>query len=211
MGEPAGRRVRPAPASSSVMAGGGPRRKASSSRQRSEPVPHNGIEMGKVAHRVIGRLLAAGVREPSPEEMLSFAAHEPLLHERHVYRLAARQRLIAATAIYWRHFLPASPPWRFVDYAVPLDASDLDLVFEHADGGVRSDELQTGGAPALAEREELDQQLQRQLAGGRQKYGERYRGVRVLFLGAPRRSFVVSVDGSRAPLFEGGCDDKPNA
>jgi len=132
-------------------------------RPRPEPVPHNGMEMGRAAHRVIGRLLEAGIREPSPEEIMSYAAREPLLHERHVYRLAARQRLIAATAIFWRYFMPDPECWRFLDYAVPVEGSALDLVFEHVDAGVSSDELKTGGAPALADRETLDEQVERQL------------------------------------------------
>jgi hypothetical protein len=167
--------------------------------------------MGNAAHRVIGRLLAAGVDDPKPEQILSFAAREPLLHERHVYRLAARQRLIVTTAIYWRRFLPDRASWTFLDYLVPVPGSDLDLVFEHRDGWIRSDELKTGGAPALAETEALEEQLERQLAGGHEKYGERYRGVRILFPAAPVRSFVMSPDGTRSPLTQGGDVGNPGA
>lgn len=173
-----------------------------------EPVPHNGKQLGRSAHRVIGRLLSSGITEPSPEQVMSFAAQEPLLDEPHVYRLAARQRLIAATAIYWRWFLPARTSWRFVDFAVPVEGSDLNLVFQHLDGAVRADELKTGGAPALADTQALDAQIERQLAGGRQKYGQCFCAVRVLLLGAPRRSFVMSSDGARALLFEGGADGR---
>jgi hypothetical protein len=171
----------------------------------SEPVPHKGTEMGRAAHRVIGRLLEAGITRPSPEEILSFAAREPLLDEKHVYRMAARQRLIAATAIYWRCFLPA-PEWRFIDSEVQIDGTDLDLVFEHVDGTVRSDELKTGGAPSLADRTALDRQIERQLAGGRGRYGERYCGVRILFFGAPARSFFVSTEGACASLSQEASD-----
>jgi hypothetical protein len=172
-----------------------------------EPAPHNRVEAGKAAHRVIGRLLEAGVRDPSPEEILSFAAAESLLHERHVYRLAARQRLLVATAIYFRHFRRDSGWWRFLAFGVRVAGSDLDLVFEHVEGHVESDELKTGGAPALAERQALDRQIERQLTGALELYGRRYRGMRVLFLAAPWRSFFVSGDGARAPLLLESSDD----
>lgn len=173
-----------------------------------DPPGHNGLEMGRAAHRVIGRMLKAGVCEPSPEQILSFAAQEPLLHERHVYRLAARQRLIAATAIYWRFFLPPLASWTLIDYAVRLPDCDLDLVFRHQGGAVRSDELKTGGAPSLAEREVLEERLELQLAGCREKYGTKFEGVRVLFLGAPRRSFFQPVTGGdRVAVLQEGLSD----
>jgi hypothetical protein len=162
-----------------------------------------------MAHRVIGRLLEAGIRNPSPEQILSAAAREPLLQERHVYRLAARQRLVAATAIYFSRFLPAFPPWAFLDYAVAVDGTDLDLVFDHQDRRVRSDELKTGGAPGLVDRKRLDEQIAQQLVAGVRTYGERYDGIRVLFLGAPRSSFRVAIDDTRTPLFSEVSDDAP--
>lgn len=162
-----------------------------------EPRPHNGKAGGALVHRVIGRLGEAGVRDPTPEQLLQFTAAEPLLDEPHVYLLARRQCLLAGVAIYQRLFAPEQPPWRLLEWGVPVPGSDLDLVFEHADGRVRSDELKTGGAPALADARKLEEQVTRQIQGGRERYGrERFVGVRVLFLAAPARSFAaVPVDG----------------
>lgn len=169
----------------------------------SEPKSHNGNRMGEAAHRVIGQLLAAGIDDPTPEDILFFAAREPILEEPHIYRLAGRQRLIASTAIYWRRFLPDRMAWRFVDFEVPVTGSSLDLVFQNPAGEVRSDELKTGGTPALSETKGLDKQLECQLAGGARKYRRRYLGARVVFLGAPHRSFFATCDGLRTPLGAG--------
>ena len=168
------------------------------------PRPHDGRAMGRAAHRVIGRLLEAGVSDPTPEQILRYAAGEPTLKEEHVYRLAARQRLIATTAIYFQWFLPPIPPWRFVDFEVKVRGTDLDLVFAADDyGQVVADELKTG-IPSLADGSDLVRQLERQVAEGQKLYGdETFAGVRALFLGAPMRSFFIDRRGARTPLFAG--------
>jgi hypothetical protein len=164
-----------------------------------ESRPHDGRRLGSAAHRVIGSLLDAGVRAPAPEDIHRFVAVEPVLREPHVYRLAARQRLATAVAVYFRFLLPG-PEWSFVGAEIRVPGAALDLLFEDRTGRLRADELKTGGAPDLARTSQLRRQLEGQLAGGLEAFGDRFMGVRALFLGAPRRSFTLEVDGGRAPV-----------
>ena len=164
-----------------------------------EPRRHDHAAHGRAAHSVIGRLLGDGPRQPSPRQLLSYAATEPLLEETGVYRLAARARVTALAAIYFRYFAPAES-WAFVKASVSLSPGDLDLVFERVPSGpVRADELKTG-ADDFLDRDRLDAQIERELAGGREKYAERFAGIRVLSLSAPSRSLLVTPAGERQPL-----------
>src|SRR3954451_20048143 len=107
--------------SSDAHVDGGPVGLASGSgesvkRARNEDVePHDGRRMGQVVHRAIGRLLEGDVAQPAAEDILAAVEDEPLLRAPHVYRLAARQRLIAAVSLYFRLFAPSPSEWRFVD------------------------------------------------------------------------------------------------
>jgi len=165
--------------------------------------PHDGRQLGWGVHRVVARLLAANKRRPSAGEILESVVLDPTLAEPHVYGLAARQRLITATAVYFRLFAPG-PEWQFLDREVPVGRRSLDLVFEHARAGVRADELKSATGHSLLGSEELDEQLSDELAGGKRRYGDRFAGVRVVLLGAPSQSFLARPDASRVPLTEEG-------
>jgi hypothetical protein len=118
-----------------------------------------------------------------------------------VYRHAARQQLTAVAAVYFRFFAPPTE-WSFEGAGVRVAGSDLDLVFRSPSAAIRADELKTGLLGSV-DRAALDAQLAAQLDGGTARYGAHFFGVRVLFLRAPKSSFVASRDGSREPLFRG--------
>jgi len=173
------------------------------SQSAEHPLPHDGSRIGCGAHRAIALLLRKGLREPTSAEILATVESDPALEQPHVYRLAARQRLVAACAVYFRFFLP-DPRWRFVDAEVSAGHSLLDLLFEdQATRRLGADELKTGAAPALVDPEELEVQVSTQLRGGTARFGGRFAGVRVIFLAAPGRSFVVASDGTARPLRDG--------
>jgi hypothetical protein len=162
--------------------------------------PHDGRKMGQGAHRVIAALLAAGERRPSAVEILEAVAGDSALEQPNVvYRLAARQVLAAATAIYFRFFVPADE-WRFVGSEVSAPGAVFDLLFENPAGELRADELKAARMPGLIDRQRLDEQVAAEVTGGVRVFGVRFAGVRVLILGAPSRSFMVDQDGAHAPI-----------
>lgn len=176
------------------------RRSSRSSKTKAEPGavvedfgsgPLSGSAIGQAAHQVIARLLREGVREPSPEVLFRAVASHPVCQNAPVYRQAARQRLTAAVAVYFRFLLPDAG-WGLVGDEVQLEGARLDLLWEHRSGRVRADELKAGRAVQAVEAQSLAAQLARQLEAGAAAYGERFVGVRVLVLAAPSHSFEVT-------------------
>lgn len=196
-------------ASPSPRAGGNgtPPRSTRAVGRSGEPRPHDEGRIGKAVHSVTGRLLSDGLPAATAREILAYVASEPLLSMGGTYWLGARARVSCLTAVYLRRLLPPHP-WSYVDHQVPLSPrGDLDLVFEQTKTRmVRVDELKTG-APAWSERDALEEQIQRELAGGGARFGTRFAGLRVLYLAAPTQSFVVSPDGTRAQLPSSERDD----
>ncbi len=155
---------------------------------------------GEAPHRLIAEFVAAGLRAPSPVELLERVAQHPTVHaDAVVYRQAAKQTLATTLAIYFRYFAyPTS--WRLVGCELPAGRCRFDLVFERPDGKLVADELKTGRVEHAAARDALEAQLRRELTGGQQRWGDRFAGVRVILLGAPRRSFFAHCDGPREAL-----------
>lgn len=166
----------------------------------------DGRSVGAAAHQVIGELLAAGLREPTFEELLAAVGRSQLVREGVAsFRQAARQRLITATGVYVRLFVPGRE-WEFVGREVEVSEARFDLVFRDSDGRVRADEIKAGRLCAEDTRK-LEDQLGRQLDGGRARWEESFVGVRALLLWAPVRSFLARPDGEREQLLDVGGGD----
>jgi hypothetical protein len=149
----------------------------------------------------IADLLSDGSREPSPLDILAAVGRTGVLDTVGVYRQAAKQRLLAVVALFFRLFVPA-PDWQFVDGEVSVPGASLDLVWRDSAGRILADELKTGEGAATDYRRAVDEQVARQVSGGHKHYGDDFVGVRVLFLAAPSRSFLARADGSRESLAE---------
>jgi hypothetical protein len=159
----------------------------------------DGRQVGQAAHLLIASLVQKGLRRPSPEDLFAAVASSDLVAARvSSYRQAAKQRLLGAASLYFR-FFALGEGWSFAGAEVSIDGGRLDLVWEGT-GGVLSDEIKTGWPRDLAERRELEDQIGRQLAGARRKFGPSFAGIRVLILGRPGASFLLKADGSREPL-----------
>lgn len=155
---------------------------------------------GRRVHEAIRRLLEAGVRAPRGTDVIALARDivcEPGLAV--VHRQAAIQRLVTGTAAYFRLFVP-DDTWAYMGAEIAAGRCRFDFVFEDVGGMVIADELKAGRAASRGERQLSDDQVRRQLEGGAEKWGENFAGVRVLFLGAPRASFLARPSGERDEL-----------
>src|SRR5262249_41108778 len=124
-------------------------------------------------------------------------------HSAAVHRQAARQWLMSTASLYLRLFaLPSD--WDLLGAEVRGPSCVFDLVWRNASTGrVLADELKTGKAADLVGGEQLHAQLDRQRQDGATLFGERFDGIRLLILAAPRRSFFVAPDGARSSLYPG--------
>ena len=158
----------------------------------------DGRTIGIAIHRLIARLSEAGVRTPTPIELIEAVRCEDLPNQ---VRFApnARQRLLTGAAIYFR--LYAEDQWSLIGSEVKAGRSRLDLLWRRPDGQLVADELKSGRVGIEIEHPELDAQVSRQLKDGRSEFGEEFAGTRVLFFHWPRLSFHATPDGARELLF----------
>lgn len=164
-----------------------------------EPARHNESRIGEGIERVCAALLRADQTDPSPEDILSFAARDPLLSLPHVYRLAARQKLVTGITIYFQVLAPDPSVWRFAGNQVPLARKRADLLFEGENGDLLLDEIKAGVVTGPRD-PGLNQQIEDLLQAGRGIYGDRLQGVRAILLSAPFQSFLLTPTGERRQL-----------
>jgi hypothetical protein len=132
--------------------------------------------------------------------MATVAAHQPR-DVAVVYKQAAKARMLSTAAIYFRFLVP-DLGWRLEGTEVDVPGGRLDLLFRRPDGALLADELKTGALALPLERLEAEEQVARQLTGGLERFGTSLTGVRLVVLGAPRRSYLLSSDGGRHPILE---------
>lgn len=158
-----------------------------------------GRQMGQKAHVLIGELVEAGTTRADGAAIIEYVARHPLLTDRHVsHRQAARQRLSAAVACYFRFFFDEE--WTLYGREVRVGRSRLDLVWETPRAEIVADEIKAGRLQGRAEREAVTGQAAKALKAGTKEWGTRFAGIRVLFLGAPRHSYLLRPDNEREPL-----------
>lgn len=157
------------------------------------------VTAGRRIHRAIGLFLERDVRRPQALEVLSLArdlVKEPGLPVPH--QQSAIQRLATATASYFRCFA-LDDRWSYLGSEVAADSCRFDFVFKR-DAGVLVDELKAGRFADVVERKLADEQIKRQLAAGVAMWGDNFFGIRVLFLAAPKRSYLARPDGTQVLL-----------
>jgi hypothetical protein len=162
---------------------------------------YSGKQMGRVTHRVVAQIVAAGIVKPTPEQIIEVVADFVRLLPDVPYRRAAQQRLSSGAALYF-HFYQPKAEWQLLGAEVQVPGAVVDLLWQRPDGGVFADELKTGRFGRIAERRDLDLQVARICAGGRRKYGGPFLGCREALLKAPALAAFVTVDGRRLPVSE---------
>jgi hypothetical protein len=162
--------------------------------------PIDGKRMGTAIHTVIQSLLVAGIRQPSPEELLQAVYAHPLLELVATDQMRAHQDIHLAAAIYFGRFV--RPGWQLVGVEVSFDDGRFDVVWRLPDGRIVIDEFKTDKKrlDTTAERAKID----RYRLGALAVYGDAFAYIRLLVLNdvAPGRSFRVTPDGGRWSLEE---------
>ncbi len=157
--------------------------------------------VGRAAHRVIGELAAR--RDLTAAELVELAWERAAdaVAEAELGRRsrAARLTVAGAAAVYLRRFLPP-PGWQFLGAELRFESgARADLGWE-ADR-VLLDELKLVSARGVPLGEgPTARQAAAYAEAGRARYGARFAGVRLLFLGAPGRSRLVLPGGRELPL-----------
>ncbi len=156
----------------------------------------DGRRLGSLAHTLIAECLRDGVRQPSHRELIERAGRHALANDRRtVYRQAAKQALLTTASIYFRWFAPPSE-WALIGAEVSARGCRFDLVWQ-VDAQVIADELKTGSWVNADDDQALLVQVDRLVRAGVAKYGDSFRGVRVILLGAPQRSYLALPLGDR--------------
>jgi hypothetical protein len=154
-----------------------------------------GAAIGRLAHVVIGELLAAGDRKPSLRATLAAVNGVDFQSLPSVHPHAVRQQLVASAAIYFRFFAP-SEDWKLYAREHRSGNCRFDLVFRAVNGEVIVDELKSGRLETQLERRQMQEQVVREVAAGSVEWGAAFRGVRVLSLGSPRMSCFYDAAGN---------------
>lgn len=160
----------------------------------------DGRRAGVAVHALVAELAALPDQPPAPESIASHAARHSRAIAKAAYRGALYQRLLTGASLYFRLF-SLGPDWVCAGHELQLPhGGRLDLLWRHHDGDYLIDEIKTKALGTRAEQLALEEQLARYLRIGRLNYTERFAGVRVLILGAPRRSFLAAPDATRTPI-----------
>lgn len=169
--------------------------------RRRQGGPVDPSALGQAAHDVIAALAADGVRTAEYERVSVAVRNHAATSGATSRQQAAHQWLASTASLYFRLFaLPAG--WDLAGVEVRAPHCRFDLLWRNRFGGdVLADELKTGKAGDLVGGAALEHQLERERRDGVELYGERFLGVRLLVLGAPRRSLFLARDGSRTPLY----------
>lgn len=152
------------------------------------------VSLGTITHALVGCLATEcrGLAGAGLGAALWSAACGLATVERFGRRArAARMSAAGAAAVYHRYFLPP-PEWTLTGCEVDIEGGRIDLVWELEGSTVIFDELKLAfGRSRPRGVGPTDRQVRRYLAYGHATYGERFGGVRLLLLGAPRHSRLV--------------------
>lgn len=144
--------------------------------------------VGTRIHELIAQLLTSEVNLDDSERVLSFLFKQ----ERHgtiTHRQARRARLISGAANYVFAFR-RHEPWAFLGAEVNVGDVRLDLLWINPEGQIEADEIKSGNGAGL----QLDRfrtQAESQFAAGREVFGDRFTGVRLVILAGKRKLFYV--------------------
>ena len=155
--------------------------------------------IGRRLHAVIAGVCAEGhgglIRDRVREACLDLVRRE----EVGWHRRSITQRIESYAQIYFAFFGPP-PDWHFLGAELSVADGLLDLAWESARAEVLYDEVKSGGyrAPVIEARHR--EQIERYRRDGVTRFGSRFRGVRLLVLGAPYASRLLRPSGELVPL-----------
>lgn len=149
---------------------------------------------GEALERVLVCTLRSGVARPTTSQILDAVRGDKILDQPHHGRLASRQRIVTRVRVYLDVLAPDPDRWTLTAFHPVIEGRRGDLLFTDALGYLLLDELKSGASIGLAE-ERAQGQAEELLAAGRHAHGDRFLGVRVVFLAAPRRSYILSAAG----------------
>lgn len=149
------------------------------------------LEVGRRAHRLVALALARGV---GPGQMIDLAAEVfTTWPTTRAMAQSARLRCVTAAATYLGRCVPVG--YQLVGVEEPLGGGVADLIWSSRNGHrMLVDELKTG-QPAPVDRD-VATQVARLRRGGLDRWPGQFVGVRVVTLGAVRRSWLVRPDGT---------------
>lgn len=161
-----------------------------------DPTKARSTGVGVMAHQGIAMLLARGTL-PSADDVSEVARNLAAPFPR-VEGRAHRQRLVGAISSYFWHLLPPDE-FLFHGSEIDLGTGRPDLLWVNFSGQVLLDEVKTGNAQALHV-SRTESQIDSYLETGRNTWGTRFLGVRLLSTNAPRKSLFVHADGQSQSL-----------
>lgn len=163
------------------------------------------VVYGSAIHAFLSQL-AACVPVPSEGEVVELAAVEARRRGGStVKQMMLRARLASAGVAYLPY---RDPVFAFFGSEVAVPGGRLDLGWRLPDGRLLFDEVKSGFLLRPYDSAAVDAQVEAQLAGALELYGERFAGLRVLRLFAPALSVLLRPDRTRTPLTEGGADER---
>lgn len=151
--------------------------------------------VGTLTHRAVADIAGRGPGL-TDEELASQAwttARELVRAQPELGSRSRAARLVIATsaAVYVRCFLPPAP-WSLSGAEVEIEGGRIDLVWTAPDTSVVYDELKLAGALGRPTGQgPTSRQTARYSAHGLATHGERFAGVRLVLLGAPRHSMLI--------------------
>lgn len=163
--------------------------------------PPSDAQVGIAVHAVVATLLEDGLVRPTLAELYS-AVGQHIGDPRFLSaRSSVHDAILTGAATYFRFFAPGGA-WLLAGTEVRLGWARVDVLWRAAPGTYVVDELKSSAPTSLTQHDALTGQLARQLAGGRDQFGDAFAGIRLLALSAPLRSLFVSPTGALSPLYE---------
>lgn len=158
------------------------------------------LVIGDRTHRVVANLLSHGVPDTrTARVMLTLTVTQSVLAEypvNHPRSRAASVEVSTLAATYLHRFL-LDPHWRFDDAEAPLGEGRADLIFRHTKEDLwLVDEIKT--TRGRGDETALRPQIDRYLHGGKERWGDRFVGVRLCALAQPRQSRFYAPTSKRS-------------
>jgi hypothetical protein len=154
--------------------------------------------LATACHEIIASLLKDGIRKPSLSDIAALANRHPAVQSAPRPQ-AARQRAMACVSAYFRFFGPEAD-WQFAGAEVSTAGGRLDVVWQDGAERYLIDEIKAGRLSARDARDATARQVKKYLGIGAENWGDQFAGVRVLFLGTPRYSYIAAADGTAVPF-----------
>ena len=158
----------------------------------------NTVEMhaGALVHRLVGELLTEQRTAPPSGELFEHACQLVLENPFPGCERLGVQRIVGMTRV----ALDLALSWDFMGCEVSAGSGRVDLVWgQPLTGSVLIDELKAAGVGAVIDDATTHAQVLRYLNWGIRAFGDRFAGLRLLALSAPRRSLLFTPDAPNSP------------